>query len=597
MAELVTPTGEIDNSALTNVNLLDSADIVSIGNNTSSGTQVFDTLDSLPTSSLNAGQQAFVNENNRLYISNGTGWYNLTFVNRTPTWYTEPDATYSIADSATPLIVTAKAQDSDNSDINLLNESIGTDSAQYMVNITSDSSVFTFTPKSADSIGQEVAAGNLTDSNGDFVYTFKWSDGINFVTKAATISYSPAAAPVGFTVGGGLTEDLMAFGQSSASVTGQALRSFTSSVTGTTFYWSGGLTDVVGSGVNYGSKVDLTTNPGGTFYIAMIGGGGGTGYRSAFGGNGGTGVVQVTVPSGVTSMTIFAGGGGVGTAPSAQGGTAPGGTFGGGQGGESHTNTSSATYSFSSSGGGLTGLFYNSSFSLPYTAPNFAPGTPIAIVGGGGGCGAANNDFGGSGGGFNQDGARGRSNGQYMQWNDGAGIGANYSNPTNNGLGERATTTAGGRAATRSNSYHGTGDQGTLYNGGQGSDSQYDAGGGGGGGYYGGGGGGGGGGFDGGTGGGGSGYADLTYATIVQGDIGNGTQNLNRRGNSYDYENDYDGTWDTTKFMAYVAAASGATDFTNANINASSIQLSTQHGRGENQSNDRNSGQFVLWQV
>ena len=195
MAELVTATGDVDNSALAGITLLDSADVITIGNSTSAGTQVFDTLDSLPTTSLSAGQQAYVNENQRLYISNGTGWYNLTVVNRTPTWYTEPDATYEIADSATPLVIIAKAQDSDNSDINLFNQSVASDSAQYMVNITSDSSVFTFTPKSADSVGIEVAAGNLTDSNGDFIYTFKWSDGINFVSKVSTISYSPGAAP------------------------------------------------------------------------------------------------------------------------------------------------------------------------------------------------------------------------------------------------------------------------------------------------------------------------------------------------------------------------------------------------------------------
>ena len=193
MAELVTQSGKVANPALTNLDILDSADIVSIANSTSAATAVFDTLDSLPTSGLSAGQQAFVNGNNRLYISNGTGWYNLTFVNRTPTWLTEPDASYTISDSATPLLVTAKATDSDNSDINLLNQSVATDSAQYMVNISTDSSVWTFTPKSADSIGIEVAAGNLTDSNGDFIYTFKWSDGINFVTKAVTINYSPSA--------------------------------------------------------------------------------------------------------------------------------------------------------------------------------------------------------------------------------------------------------------------------------------------------------------------------------------------------------------------------------------------------------------------
>ena len=156
------------------------------------GVDVFTTLDSLPMTSLSEGTQAFVEENSRLYVSNGSGWYNSSLVNQSPTWYTEPDASYDIEDSATPLQIIAKATDSDNPDLGLLNQSSGTDSAQYMVSITNDSSVFTFTPKSADSIGIEVAAGNLTDSNGDFVYTFKWSDGINFVAKAVTIGYSPS---------------------------------------------------------------------------------------------------------------------------------------------------------------------------------------------------------------------------------------------------------------------------------------------------------------------------------------------------------------------------------------------------------------------
>ena len=158
------------------------------------GIQTYSTLDSLPMTDLEQGEQAFITGTNRLYISNGAGWYNVGLVNATPRWDSggEPDAEYTIADSATPLIITARAIDSDNSDKNLLNQSFVTDSAQYMVNISNDSSVFTFTPKSADSIGIEVGAGNLTDSNGDFVYTFKWSDGINFVSKAVTIGYSPA---------------------------------------------------------------------------------------------------------------------------------------------------------------------------------------------------------------------------------------------------------------------------------------------------------------------------------------------------------------------------------------------------------------------
>ena len=172
---------------------LDSADILNI---TGTALQVFDTLDSLPMTGLSEGDEAFIKDTNRLYISDGSGWYNTTLVNRSPTWATEPDATYEISDSATPLVITALATDSDNPDKSLLNQSVVSDSAQYMVDISNDSSVWTFTPKTASQIGAAVAAGNLTDSNGDFVYTFKWSDGISFVSKAATISYSPAGGSI-----------------------------------------------------------------------------------------------------------------------------------------------------------------------------------------------------------------------------------------------------------------------------------------------------------------------------------------------------------------------------------------------------------------
>ena len=182
-----TETNNTNNNALAIVGTplgLDSAEVASVG------LKVFQTLDSLPTSNLLEGQQALVDSDKRLYISNGLGWYNIAVVNATPRFDSAPNDEYTIVDSQTPLVITAKALDSDFPDNALINQSFGTDSAQYMVNITNDSSVFTFTPKSADSIGIEVAAGNLTDSNGDFTYTFKWSDGINFVAKAANIIYN-----------------------------------------------------------------------------------------------------------------------------------------------------------------------------------------------------------------------------------------------------------------------------------------------------------------------------------------------------------------------------------------------------------------------
>tara|TARA_B100001057_G_scaffold495005_1_gene592918 strand:+ start:409 stop:1893 length:1485 start_codon:yes stop_codon:yes gene_type:complete len=182
---------------------LDSAAISAL--NSASPVAVYDTLDSLPMTGLSIGNKALVGQ--KLYFSEGNGWYNVDLnTGFAPYWLTEPDATYEITDSVTPLLVTAKALDSDNP--NLINQSIVTDSAQYMVDITTDSSVWTFTPKTKTEIGTAVAAGNLTDSNGDFIYTFKWSDGINFVSKAVTITYNTVATGIaylgdrGFNAGG-----------------------------------------------------------------------------------------------------------------------------------------------------------------------------------------------------------------------------------------------------------------------------------------------------------------------------------------------------------------------------------------------------------
>jgi hypothetical protein len=180
LASIIDNTGDIKSTSL---------------DNASTGLTVYATLDDLPTTGLTSGQQAFVTSANRIYVSNGSGWYNVALFNATPRWLIEPNASYDIADSATSLVITAKAADSDNADANLLHQSIVADSAQYLVDISRDSSVYTFAPKSQDSIGTAILAGNLpvgADSSlaNDFIYTFKWSDGINFISKAVTINYS-----------------------------------------------------------------------------------------------------------------------------------------------------------------------------------------------------------------------------------------------------------------------------------------------------------------------------------------------------------------------------------------------------------------------
>lgn len=174
---------------------LDSARVLAI--TSSNKMSVYSGLDSLPSTGFSEGDKALVESdksgNTRIYVAHGSGWYNKTLVNITPTWETEPNASYTVTDSATDLVITAKATDSDNG--NLIWQGSASDSAQYLVNISRDSSVFTFDPLTADSVFANATAGNLDDSDGgDFIYTFKWSDGINFVSKAVTITYNGLAA-------------------------------------------------------------------------------------------------------------------------------------------------------------------------------------------------------------------------------------------------------------------------------------------------------------------------------------------------------------------------------------------------------------------
>ena len=85
------------------------------------GLEVYETLADLPTTNLTAGDAAFISPTNRLYVSNGSGWYNVSLINAAPYWDSAPSDQYTIVDSATPLIITAKALDSDNPDTILSN--------------------------------------------------------------------------------------------------------------------------------------------------------------------------------------------------------------------------------------------------------------------------------------------------------------------------------------------------------------------------------------------------------------------------------------------------------------------------------------------
>jgi len=387
------------------------------------GITVYNSVDSLPTTGLTSGDQAWIESSGRLYISNGSGWYNVALINQAPYWDSEPLTTYTIEDSATPLIIRAKARDSDNSDNNLLHQSSASDSAAFLVDITRDSSVFTFTPKSQDSIGASVTAGDLTDSDqNDFIYTFKWSDGISFVSKAVTINYNFATYTVA--TGGTITE-----------------------------YSSGGVDYRVHSFLSGTTNFTVSTlGDDDTIALLLVGGGGGGGGGfavGAAGGGGGAGAFRQIASHTITAQTysIVVGNGGAGGVGSPGVTSRSNGSYGA-QDGSNGSNTTAFGYTANGGGGGT------SYYDIVGRANGNASG------GGNGGAGGLHNNTGtsrASGGTYGSAGGlqagTGQSNGT-TSCGGGGGAGGQGGDGSSNGSGGNGGVGAQNNYRTGSNVYY-----------------------------------------------------------------------------------------------------------------------------------------------
>ena len=152
------------------------------------GIKEISTISSLPLSGNVVGQQAFVQETNRLYIWNGAGWYNIALINTNPTIDSNSyDAAYTL-DSNGGIATVIELSASDPEGIPITWTYIASDSAQYFANITNDSSVFTITAKSNEEIWNYDSAG------GTFSITFKASDGVNLATALSEFTITFTAA-------------------------------------------------------------------------------------------------------------------------------------------------------------------------------------------------------------------------------------------------------------------------------------------------------------------------------------------------------------------------------------------------------------------
>ena len=136
---------------------------------------VYATVDNLPGTAT-TGDQAFVTATNRLYIWNGSGWYNIALINNTPT-ISGANSAYALASDGTATTVTLTATDPEGLAITY---SIASDTSGSIATVTqgtgANANVFTITP-------------STTEANaGTFSLTFRASDGVNIASAVSSFT-------------------------------------------------------------------------------------------------------------------------------------------------------------------------------------------------------------------------------------------------------------------------------------------------------------------------------------------------------------------------------------------------------------------------
>jgi len=136
-----------------------------------SGVTVYATVDDLPATGT-AGDQAFVTASNRLYLWNGSGWYNIALINTTPS-ISGAASSYALATDGSPTTVTITATDPEGLPITY---SIASDTSGNIATVTSNNNVFTITPSTN------------TANAGTFSLTFRASDGVNIASAVSSFT-------------------------------------------------------------------------------------------------------------------------------------------------------------------------------------------------------------------------------------------------------------------------------------------------------------------------------------------------------------------------------------------------------------------------
>jgi hypothetical protein len=169
-----------------------------------SATVSYATIAQLPLTNNSTGSMAFVSENNRLYIWNGSGWFNIALINTNPVITQGPNSSYTFATNGTPVVITLVANDPEGLPVTWSSQ-VTTGTLGNTAVITQTNNVFTVTPST-----------NIAHA-GTFGVTFTASDGVNIATATASFNLAFAPTAIGQAYAGGFYA-----GQISATGTGAA---------------------------------------------------------------------------------------------------------------------------------------------------------------------------------------------------------------------------------------------------------------------------------------------------------------------------------------------------------------------------------------
>ena len=318
------------------------------------GTTVYNSISNFPVSGNNAGDLAFTDSDDSLYIFTGQGWFKIGIINVAPTITSGPDASYFLNKDGTATVITLVAADPEGIPITwsyAVTAGSLTNGGGTTATVSQNNNIFTITPSTNSAYA------------GAFSITFTASDGVNIATAASSFTLS-----------------FSTFAYDSTKNT-----STTNAVTSTpTTLW-----------FDIADEYNVTIYDNIVADIFLWGGGGGAGAAwagsASNGGAGGYVYAQgIQIPAGTYKFVVGAGGiGGVYSSGETQAVMDANNEDFGNGGLGTQGNYSAAGFNNGGVGGGFTGIF----------ATAVSQANSILIAGGGGGGSGSSNFHGGQGGG------------------------------------------------------------------------------------------------------------------------------------------------------------------------------------------------------